>query len=96
LFLEFSEDAGEAPLVKQSSPPVGVIGAVQSSVPDGCNGALAVVASVLDSYLVAPLLDSISAIYPVWVLFVVEQEYLMAAAHLPEHIPVAQTHRLFL
>jgi hypothetical protein len=82
--------------VEQPSLPIGVIGAVQASVSDGSNGTLTVVASVVESNVVAPLLHSISAIYPVRVLFVVEHDYLVAAGHLPEHIPVAQTHRLFL
>ena len=91
MFLEFSEDAGEAPLVTQSSPPVGVVGTVQSSVPDGCNGALAVVASVADPCDLPPPLHDISEMHTVRVLFVIENAYLVASDHLTEHMHTCST-----
>jgi len=80
--------------VKQPSIPVGVLGAVESSVPDGGEGALAVVASVAKSCDLAPPLHDISEMHPVRVLFVVENGYLVASGHLTEQILVAQTHGL--
>ena len=78
--------------MKQPSIPVGVLGAVESSVPDGGEGALAVVASVAKSCVFAPPLHSISEMHPIRVLFVIENGYLVASGHLTEHILVAQTH----